>query len=229
MELKKNPAKDIHRKSAMFFQIGLSISIALVITAFEWRTEITQVEPRQVDFIEDPIVLIPITEFQKSEPPLPVLVKNEILKPQLLTNLSTETTTPETPDPGPVVVDPTLLLSTEIKLEEMPSEICSECVTSFPEKQPEPIGGYESFYALVKKNLKYPKQAQRVDVQGKVFVEFVVNRDGTPTDITVIKGIGAGCDEEAKRVIGLTQWNPGKQRGKPVRVKMVLPIIFVLN
>jgi protein TonB len=97
------------------------------------------------------------------------------------------------------------------------------------EQPPVPVGGLEGLYSTVRKNLKYPKQARHMDVEGKVIVEFIINRDGTPTDIKVIKGIGAGCDEEAKRVIGLTKWNPGKQRGKPVRVKMVMPITFVLN
>ena len=230
MELKKNPAKDIHRKSGMFFQIGLGISIALMITAFEWRTEITKVQPRKLDITDDPFVIIPITDFRKSEPPLPSPIKNEVVAPQSFTNLSTETTTSSSVDPGPIIIDPTELSSVKIVFQTDSIEECIDCIiVSFPEKQPEPVGGYDSFYALVKKNLKYPKQGQRIDVQGKVFVEFVVNRDGTPTDIKVIKGIGAGCDEEAKRVIGLTQWNPGKQRGRPVRVKMVLPITFVLN
>lgn len=66
-------------------------------------------------------------------------------------------------------------------------------------------------------------------MEGKVFVEFIVNRDGIPMEIKVIRAIGFGFDEEAKRVIGLTKWNPGKQRGKPVRVKMVLPIVFKMN
>lgn len=229
MELKKNPAKDIHQKSGMFFQIGLGISIAIMITAFEWRTEIVKIQPRKWNIVENPLVLIPATEFRKSDPPLPSPEKNEIVASQSLTNLSTETTTSATSDPGPIIIDQTLLSSTEIKIDVDSVEICMDCITCFPEKKPEPMGGYDSFYALVRKNLKYPKQAQRVEVQGKVFVEFVVNRDGTPTDIKIIKGIGAGCDEEAKRVIGLTKWNPGKQRGKPVRVKMVMPITFVLN
>jgi periplasmic protein TonB len=230
MELKKNPAKDIHRKSGMFFQIGLGISIVLMITAFEWRTEVTKVQLRKFDTPEDPLVLIPVTEFQKPEPLLPSPEKNEIVKAQSYTNLSPETTTESTVDPGPIVIDQTELPSVKIVFVTDSIEECLDCgILIFAEKQPEPLGGYESFYALVRNNLKYPKQAQRAEVQGKVFVEFVVNRDGTPTDIKVIKGIGAGCDEEAKRVIGLTKWNPGKQRGKPVRVKMVMPITFVLN
>ena len=98
------------------------------------------------------------------------------------------------------------------------------------EDQPEPQGGMQAFYEYVGKNLKYPSQARRMGIEGKVFVQFVVNTDGTLTDVQAIKGIGAGCDDEAVRVVKTApKWKPGKQRGKPVRVRMVLPITFKLG
>ncbi len=70
----------------------------------------------------------------------------------------------------------------------------------------------------------------QMGIEGKVFVEFVVDKDGTITNVKAIKGIGAGCDEEAKRVIeGAPKWSPGKQRGRPVKVRMILPITFKLG
>ena len=67
-------------------------------------------------------------------------------------------------------------------------------------------------------------------IGGRVFVEFIVEKDGSITNVRTLKGIGAGCDEEAVRVVGMApKWNPGKQRGKAVRQKMVLPIIFSQN
>jgi protein TonB len=93
-----------------------------------------------------------------------------------------------------------------------------------------PIGGMPAFYEFVGKKLKYPAQARRMGVEGKVFVEFVIERDGTITDVKAIKGIGAGCDEEAVRVLqSAPKWKAGKQRGKPVRQRMVLPIAFKLG
>ena len=78
--------------------------------------------------------------------------------------------------------------------------------------------------------LKYPAQARRMGIEGKVFVEFVVGKDGAIQDVRAVKGIGAGCDEEAVRIIqGSPAWTPGKQRGKPVKQKMILPIIFKLG
>jgi protein TonB len=66
--------------------------------------------------------------------------------------------------------------------------------------------------------------------EGKVFVQFVINKDGSISDVVAIKGIGAGCDEEAVRIIQSSpQWTPGKQRGKPVKQRMVLPITFKLG
>lgn len=96
------------------------------------------------------------------------------------------------------------------------------------EEQPEFKGGREQFIKFLKKNLNYPEEAKKIGREGKVFIQFIVNKDGSLSNIKIIKGIGAGCDEEAIRVIKLSsnQWNPGKQRGKPVRVRMALPIVF---
>ena len=78
--------------------------------------------------------------------------------------------------------------------------------------------------------MKYPSQARRMGIEGRVFVEFIVDKDGTLTNVKAIKGIGAGCDEEAERVIkNHPKWNPGKQRGKAVKQKIVLPITFKLG
>ena len=88
-------------------------------------------------------------------------------------------------------------------------------------------GGIQAFYEYLGKELKYPRQAQRMGIEGRVFVQFVVERDGSLTDIQVVKGIGAGCDEEAVRVLkNSPKWKPGKQRGKPVRQKMIQNILF---
>ena len=109
---------------------------------------------------------------------------------------------------------------------ELPAEIAAPDTFRVVEKMPEPVGGWASFYKTLTKNFKYPKQAQRVRANGKVFVEFTVNDKGELSHFKIIKGIGYGCDEEAKRVIALTKWTAGKQRGRPVNVKMVQPIVF---
>ncbi len=98
------------------------------------------------------------------------------------------------------------------------------------EESATPVGGMAKFYEHVSKHLRYPSEARRKGIEGKVFVEFVINRDGSISDVKAIKGIGGGCDEEAVRVIALApNWNPGTQKGKPVRQRYVVPIIFKLG
>jgi len=98
------------------------------------------------------------------------------------------------------------------------------------EKRAEPPGGYQSFYRYIGNNLKYPLKARRLGIEGKVFVEFVIQKDGSLTDLNVIKGICEACDAEAIRVIGASKkWSPGVQRGKIVKQRFVLPIGFKLQ
>ncbi|MEQ8364978.1 MAG: energy transducer TonB [Cyclobacteriaceae bacterium] len=98
------------------------------------------------------------------------------------------------------------------------------------EESAKPIGGVNAFYSYISDKMKYPAQARRMGTEGRVFVQFVINVDGSLTDIKVIKGIGAGCDEEAVRVLkAAPAWKPGKQRGVPVRQRMVIPITFKLG
>jgi len=93
-------------------------------------------------------------------------------------------------------------------------------------------GGLEKFYGCIMKNLRYPPEARKNNIQGKVFVEFVVTNTGKidPRSVKVIKGIGYGLDQEAIRVIkGCPDWIPGTQRGQPVAQRMVMPIAFGLH
>jgi periplasmic protein TonB len=103
-------------------------------------------------------------------------------------------------------------------------------VYTFVEQQAEFPGGMEAFYKFMQKNQKYPAQARRMGTEGKVFVQFVVNKDGTIQDVNVIKGVSAELDKEAARLIQLMPaWKAGKQNGKAVRVKFVLPVNFKLS
>ncbi|GAB2558348.1 energy transducer TonB [Spirosoma aerophilum] len=98
------------------------------------------------------------------------------------------------------------------------------------EQQPEYPGGMEALRNFLGKNLNYPRQAASAGVAGRVYVSFVVNTDGSLTDLQVVKGIGFGCDEEAVRVMRkMPNWRPGKQAGRAVRVKYNLPISFTLE
>jgi len=100
----------------------------------------------------------------------------------------------------------------------------------FVQNMPEFPGGEEAFYAFVQKNLQYPPLAKAAEVEGRVFVEFVVNKDGSISDVQAVKGPQYGLREEAERVIKkLPPYKPGLQNGKAVKVKLTLPIQFELN
>ena len=118
------------------------------------------------------------------------------------------------------------------KIAEMTKDIDSEGEEVFDivEDQPTPIGGMPQFYEYIAQNMKYPSKAKAMGIEGRVFIQFIVNKSGKLTQVKAVKGIGAGCDEEAVRVIeNAVPWTPGKQRGREVNVRMILPITFKLG
>lgn len=96
---------------------------------------------------------------------------------------------------------------------------------AFAEEMPSPIGGLEALM----KNVTYPSFAKKAGVEGKVYLLAYINENGSVDDVKVIKGIGAGCDEAAIDAIKKSKFNPGKNKGAPVKVKLSLTINFKLN
>jgi periplasmic protein TonB len=98
------------------------------------------------------------------------------------------------------------------------------------EQDPEFPGGQEALVRFLSQNLRYPTAAANANIEGKVFVSFTVNTDGTITDAQVLKGLGFGTDEESLRVVkAMPRWKPGRQSGRAVRVRYNLPITFMLQ
>ncbi|PTQ94028.1 protein TonB [Mucilaginibacter yixingensis] len=98
------------------------------------------------------------------------------------------------------------------------------------EDMPQPKGGPEAWSKFLQKNLRYPGMAQEAGASGKVFLSFIIEKDGHLTDIKLVRGAGYGFDEEALRVLKLAPaWSPGKQNGNPVRVQYTIPINFQLS
>lgn len=227
METKKHPNSDLTRKSSLFLNVGLIISLSFCLIAFEWKTyeDLSPVVRIPASIMEQTID-IPITEMPP--PPPPVIQQPEIVEvpdeeeiEEELVNLDTEIT-PETVVVPPA--PPATITTPPVEEEE------TNTIFDVVESQPAPVGGYEAFYKYIGKNIKYPEQARRMGIEGKVFVQFVIDKDGSITDVQVLKGIGSGCNEEAVRVIqNAPKWTPGKQRGRPVRVRMSVPITFRLG
>lgn len=100
-------------------------------------------------------------------------------------------------------------------------------VFTYVEQMPEPSVDIPSYLG---KNIHYPEAAREAGVEGRVILRFVVNEDGSVSDIQIVRGIGSGCDEEAKRVLAsMPKWKPGKQNGRPVKVYFTLPVTFKLQ
>ncbi|HYG03804.1 MAG TPA: energy transducer TonB [Chryseosolibacter sp.] len=121
---------------------------------------------------------------------------------------------------------------TEVVFEEPVEEVVEDDNQIFTvvEQQPEFNGGLDAMYQFIQRNMKYPASARRMGVDGTVFVQFVVGKDGSITEVKTIRGISADCDREAERVVKMMpNWKPGKQNGKPVFVRYVIPIKFKLN
>ncbi|MBM3176391.1 MAG: energy transducer TonB [Bacteroidetes bacterium] len=224
MEAKKTESADLTNKSSFFFSIGLVVTLAVTLTAFEWKQMEEQAElvAGKTSDNADEIMEVPPTEQPPPPPPQvqqPQVVEvpdEEEIEEEIQVNLDVE------------MNEETKVEQIEIKVEE-PKEDVDEIFT-IVEETATPKGGMAAFYKYVGSKLKYPSQATRMGVEGKVYVEFVINRDGTIVDVRVVRGIGAGCDEEAVRVVQSSPaWNPGKQRGKPVRQKYTLPIQFKLQ
>ena len=230
METKKNPSKDLSLQRNKFFLIGLVSSIALMITAFEWKTAKVNPKPREYEKSNSEVaILIPITNIDLPKVPQPISkepsVKNNSITPSIIVAVHNQIPVIDLP---PINLDPeSNSTPTAVSFVEPPEK--TDSIFFIVEKKPEPITGFGNFYKLISKNLKYPRQARQLGTEGKVLVEFIINKSGDPSDLKIIRGIGAGCDEEAMRVLALIKWEPGKQRGKPVRVKMILPIYFKLG
>jgi protein TonB len=224
MEPKKTERADLTNKSFMFFSLGLIIALLLSIMAFTYRVydDTTAKDLSKNTANTEEILEVPPT--QQLPPPPP-----KIQQPQII----------EVPDEKKIEEEIEINMDTEVteqtkveevKIQEVEEKEDPDQIFLVVEETAAPTGGMPAFYEYVGKKLKYPAQARRMGIEGKVFVEFVIERDGSITDVKAIKGIGAGCDEEAVRVLqSAPKWKPGKQRGKPVRQRMVLPIAFKLG
>lgn len=226
MEQKKTSKADLENKKVIFRQIGLIIALAVMLFAFEWKTYEKTIADLGVRQVEDiPEEIIPITEQKFTPPPPPPpaqvvkinVVDDDIdVEDDITINVEADQKT-EMQAYVPVRVDE------EEDAEEQQIFMVVESMPVFP-------GGEANLYKYLAENIKYPQMAKESGIQGRVFVTFVVERDGSVTDVRVLRGIGGGCDEEAIRVVkAMPKWTPGKQRGKSVRVQYNLPVKFTLQ
>lgn len=223
MEAKKSPKADLKNYRNLIFGLSFLITLSLVITAFEWKSYGDEgIVITACSFgIDAPLIIATSTNIPP--PPKPVQITPTLIEVPDDDKIQDEIDIDIDADPN------TPILPIQINIAP-PAPEDKPVIFDVVEETAEPIGGVGAFYSYISDEMKYPSQARRIGVEGRVFVQFVINVDGSLTDIIVIKGIGAGCDEEAIRVLqSAPKWRPGKQRGVPVRQRMVIPITFKLR
>lgn len=229
MEPKKSPKADLESKKGLFIEIGFIVAFGLVLLAFEWTSQPKRAEGFQQQSEEDIVQEdIPITRQQKEkEPPPPPPSSTEQLNivdddVEIEDELRLEQT--EADEDTEVSID--AFASQEDEEEEEENQIFV-VVEDMPEFKG---GGINAFRKYVQENIKYPTVAAENGIEGTVFVQFVVDTDGGISNVTVTRGVDPSLNEEAMRVIrNAPEWEPGQQRGNPVRVQFTIPIVFRLQ
>ena len=213
----KNPDSDLRAKYKKAFELSLIIALALMIVAFKFFPNFQTKEVK----LEGPQELFTVEDIQQTKqenrpppppkPPIPIEAPSEdVLEDIELGETELDVNAQMEAPPPP---------KEEKKVEEEPTYFVAV------EEMPEPIGGIKG----IQEKIVYPEIAKRAGVEGKVYILAFVDETGTVIKAQVLKGIGAGCDEAALDAVLKTKFKPGKQRGKPVKVQVSIPIIFKLQ
>jgi len=231
MEIKKDPRVDLKTRRQTYWLTGLTGILAVLFIAFEW-TNVTHNKVRDrlgLDdmFIEDEIIMTVQNNTPPPPPPPPIpdvieeltVVDNDVEVEEydmmnIEADLNTEIDILAQTDEGPLVED--LVEDNELFV--------------IVEQEPEYPGGMQALMQYLSKSIRYPAFEAENGIQGRVTLSFVVEKDGSITDIMEMRSPSEGLTKEARRVVqSMPKWKPGKQRGKAVRVKYMLPVTFRLS
>lgn len=217
MEPKKNPEISLEKKKGLFFQIGLVVTLVIVLGAFEWKSyEKVDYNLGQLNLDDLEEEIIPITRQEITPPPPPPPPPEVIVIVEDIVEIVDEAKI-ETTESDEMVA---------IEIEEESDEEFFMVVENMPEFP----GGDAGLMKYIQKNVKYPPIAKEYNITGKVYVSFIVDKSGSVTDVKIVRGVDKSLDAEALRVVkSLPKYKPGKQRGKAVRVMFTIPINFTLN
>jgi protein TonB len=225
MQIKKSQQASLEDKKIVYVLMGFIFVLSLCYIALEWtEKEVTKYEVVDEDFlIEEEVEIQQTTQETPPPPPPPVVQEVEVLN-VVEDDVETESIEISTEDNKEEVV---IAAPVEAPEEEEEEEVVFVVVESMPEFP----GGQQALFKYLGDNVKYPVIAQENGIQGRVICQFVVNKDGSIVDFEVVRSGGdPSLDKEAVRVIkSMPKWKPGKQRGKPVRVKFTLPVNFKLQ
>lgn len=228
MELKKTPKADLENKKQLYFMIGLVFALGITLVGFEWTSKPDKANSLgSVSAVAVEEEIIPITREMEVKPPPPpppkVVEVLNIVDDDVKIDDELQIEDSEADDKTLIDVAP--VVSAKEEKEEETAE-----VFFIVEDMPEFPGGEMALRAFIANAIKYPVIAQENGIQGKVYVTFVVGKDGSVSNAVIARGVDASLDKEALRVVNtLPKWKPGKQRGKPVNVSYTVPINFVLQ
>jgi protein TonB len=226
MNVKKSKGADLEKLRTPMVIMGLAVAASVTLAATEYLSHdvVTKKKKQVLDDIQDEIIDVPILETTPPPPP-----PAQAPPPQIEDIVEVE--------------DDEVVEEVELVIQDQDDEIVTFTppppddeppakveIYEIAQVQPEFPGGEEALYKFLGENLKYPPIARESSIQGRVYVQFVVWSDGSIRDVTVLRGIGGGCDEEAVRVVKMMpNWKPGEQMGKSVPVRYRLPIKFTLS
>ena len=229
MESKKTPKADLEKRKFMHWEIGLVIILAITLVAFNIKSydrEEKEVSKRTAESeIEDVVIQTQQEETPPPPPEEPEVVATDLTVVENDAELTNEVGIINADDNANKAQEE--FVRVEVVEEEQEEE---EEVFLVVEDDPEFPGGLEALSRFIAENIKYPQLAKENNITGRVFVTFVVEKDGSVANVKVLRDIGGGCGAEAVRVVkAMPKWKPGKQRGKAVRTQFNLPVSFNLQ
>lgn len=227
MQVKKSQKASLEDKKIIYVLMGFVFVLSVCYVAFEWtEKEVTKYEVADTDFLfEEEVEIQQTTQETTPPPPPPPAVQEVEVLNVVEDDVETESIEINTEDEKDVEV--VIAPPVEAPVEEEEEEVIFMVVETMPEFP----GGQQALFKYLNENVKYPVIAQENGIQGRVICQFVVNKDGAIVDVEVVRSGGdPSLDKEAVRVIkSMPKWNPGKQRGKAVRVKYTVPVNFRLR
>ena len=229
MEVKKAPKANIETLKPTFFLMGLVVALAVLFVGFEWSSTLEELDETVI--VQDVLAEeeIEITQRDPEPPPPPPPPEPEV--PEIIDVVEERVET--TIDLSSLEDDQSraqIQTYTPPPPPKQEEEEATEEIFVVVEDQPEFPGGMSALMKFLGDNIKYPVITQENGIQGRVITNFVVERDGSITDVQVVRGQDPSLDREAVRVIQtMPKWKPGQQRGKAVRVRFTLPVVFRLQ
>ncbi|MBQ5975325.1 MAG: energy transducer TonB [Bacteroidales bacterium] len=228
MEAKKTPRADLENRRGLFLEIGLAVILAAALVAFNIKSydkEVKEVSTRTADVEIDADII----QTAEDTPPPPPPEEPEVVATEL--NV-VENDAEDIHEVGIINAEAKADEALEFTRVEVKEEVeeAEEEVFLVVEEDPEFPGGLDALSKFIADNIKYPQLAKENNITGKVFVSFVVEKDGRVGQVKILRDIGGGCGNEAVRVVKMMpKWKPGKQRGKAVRTQFNLPVNFDLQ